>query len=137
GVACVSQLALRILTPYGAIYPHSLLAMYDADYHPWSPGDGLALPPLNPQAALAAERDLLGNGAPGVVPVAVLPPMTPTDTPIASLQPTATAPVTVTSVAIHETGTATSSATEILVTDQATPPEPTAATPTGSAAPAP
>ncbi|HEX9440262.1 MAG TPA: hypothetical protein VF909_11290, partial [Roseiflexaceae bacterium] len=106
GVACVSQLALRLLTPYGAIYPHSLLAMYAADYHPWTRGDAPALPPLNPQAALAAERDLLGNGAPGVVPVAVLPPLTPTDTPSAPLQPTATAPLTVTTAATHETGTA-------------------------------
>src|SRR6266545_2096269 len=73
GVACVSQLALRLLTPYGAIYPHSLLAMYDADYHPWTRGDAPALPPLNPQAALAAERDPGGGGGPNIAPAAVLP----------------------------------------------------------------
>src|SRR5258706_9208262 len=77
GVCCVSQLVLRLLTPHGTIYPHSLLAMYSADYHAWNPGDMIAFPPLNPQAAIAAEHDLLDtrasslNGPAHVVPVAI------------------------------------------------------------------
>src|SRR6185295_5455533 len=118
GVCGVSWLVLRLLTPYGTIYPHSLLAMYSADYRHWNPSDLIALPPLNPQAASAAEHDLSDTGAPdpsrlsGVVPAAILPPA-PADILLAALQPNPTPTA--------ETPTATS--------DQATP-TPDAATPT-------
>src|SRR5437764_13748029 len=92
GVCGVSQLALRLLTPYGAVYPHSLLAMYSADYGPWDHAEAPQLPPLNPQAALAAERDLANTGgAPGIVPPAVLPVVAETiGTSVAAIQPTST-----------------------------------------------
>src|SRR6266540_4735258 len=135
GVGCVSQLALRILTPYGAIYPHSLLAMYGADYQPWNPGDGLALPPLNPQAALAAERDPGGGGGPNIAPVAVLPVgVVATDAPVALIQPTAVPSPTATAIravaVISPTSTATVAATSVPTRIPSSPPEHPEAPPT-------
>ncbi len=144
GVCGVSQLVLRLLTPYGMIYPHSLLAMYGADYRPWNPDD-IALPPLNPQAAQAAERDLFdavagGLGSlSGVVPVAILPPG-PADIVQAALQPTPTPTVatpTPTSTAMPPTPDTDSDATAETSTERvpetATVGAPTPA-PTGAAA---
>src|SRR5262245_24845000 len=71
GVVCLSQLVLRLLTPTAAVYPHSLLALYGANYRPWDQVVLPNLPPLAPQAAMAAELDLNTDGAAGIVPVAL------------------------------------------------------------------
>src|SRR5258706_11475791 len=91
--------------------------MYGADYHAWNPGDLIALPPLNPQAAIAAEHDLLDTGASSlngqshVVPVAILPQAL-ADIALAALQPiptsTAGTPTATSDTAIHPPDTATS-----------------------------
>ena len=52
GVSLIGELMLRLVTPYGAIYPQSLLARLSADYTAWDSAI-ISLPPLNPQAAVA------------------------------------------------------------------------------------
>src|SRR5215213_7197229 len=92
GVSIVARLMLLAVTPYGEIYPHSLLAAFQADYGAWDIPE-VALAPLNPEAANAAERDatevsdaqrkLIKNNR-EIVPVAILPVPTSTPTPTAS-----------------------------------------------------
>ena len=86
GVSIIARWALLFVSPFGELYPHSLLAQFQADYRAWDT-PAFALAPLNPEAARAAERDaaevLRSTEMPEdlgreVVPVAVLPPATPT-----------------------------------------------------------
>src|SRR5215216_4819391 len=92
GTCLVGQLVLYVLIPHGAFYQHNLLSRLSADYHAWEIGAIPLIPPPNPQAALAAERD---SGVftldPAVVPVAVLAPAAPiaavTSTPTPTVRP--------------------------------------------------
>ena len=59
GIGMVAQVALLLLTPYNSFYPSSLLALYSANYQPWSGGP--LLPALNPQAVTAAGQSKLGH----------------------------------------------------------------------------
>ncbi len=86
GVSIIARWALLFVSPFGTLYPHSLLAQFQADYRAWD-APAFALAPLNPEAARAAERDaaevLRSTELPEelgreVVPVAVLPQATPT-----------------------------------------------------------
>src|SRR6266542_3721132 len=56
GVSIVARWMLLMVTPYGEVYPHSLLAEFHSDYSAWNIPE-VALAPLNPAAANAAERD--------------------------------------------------------------------------------
>src|SRR5262245_29643006 len=70
GICGVAQVVLFQVTPHGSVYPQSLLAKLTADYRHWD-GSGIQLPPLNPQAAFAAEHDgTATSDTPGIVPVA-------------------------------------------------------------------
>ncbi|HEU4329265.1 MAG TPA: hypothetical protein VFS21_39370 [Roseiflexaceae bacterium] len=91
GISCVAQLALHFTMPHQAVYPHSLLSKLAVSYQPWDRSE-LALAPLNPRVAEAAERDLrVPTSMPGVVPVAVIQPDQPAPSQVA-LQPTAAQP---------------------------------------------
>ncbi|HJZ46415.1 MAG TPA: hypothetical protein VKE41_04590, partial [Roseiflexaceae bacterium] len=84
GTCVVGQLVLYVLMPHGALYQHNLLSRLNADYRAWEAGSIPMIPPPNPLAALAADRD---NSAlpidPAVVPVAILipAPLAPADAP--------------------------------------------------------
>src|SRR5689334_13562080 len=99
GTCCVGQLVVYLLLPHGALYPHDLLSRLGADYQAWQPDMLALIPPPNPAAALAAERDQTSVASElGVVPVAVLgvepaPSTTPTPAaPAATLAPPEPAP---------------------------------------------
>src|SRR5215212_1968397 len=74
GVNLVGRLILAMVTPYGEVYPQSLLAQLNADYQPWDV-PAIPLPALNPAAAMAAEQDVVQTDVPKRIPVpaAVLP----------------------------------------------------------------
>src|SRR3954467_6933316 len=75
GTCLVGQLVLYVLMPHGALYQHNLLSRLSADYHAWELGALPLIPPPNPQAVLAAERDnSVGTLDSAVVPVAILVP---------------------------------------------------------------
>src|SRR3954471_5245189 len=83
GVNMVGRMILAMVTPYGEIYPQSLLAQLNADYQPWEV-PAIPLPALNPAAAMAAEQDVIRTDEPARIPVpaAVLPTdLPPTSTP--------------------------------------------------------
>src|SRR5215211_6263528 len=89
GVNMVGRLILAMVTPYGEIYPQSLLAHLSADYQPWEV-PAIPLPALNPAAAMAAEQDITKTDEPERVPVpaAVLPTNLPsTNTPTGTAPP--------------------------------------------------
>ncbi|HJZ49701.1 MAG TPA: hypothetical protein VKE41_21135, partial [Roseiflexaceae bacterium] len=91
GVNLVARLILAMVTPYGQVYPQSLLAQLSADYQPWE-APAVALPALNPAAAIAAEHDIAQTDVPQRIPVpaAVLPTvLLPTYTPTNTVQPAA------------------------------------------------
>ena len=62
GVNMVARMILSMVTPYGEVYPQSLLAQLSADYQPWEV-PAIPLPALNPAAALAAEKDIAQTDA--------------------------------------------------------------------------
>src|SRR5205809_7718499 len=66
GICGVSQVVLFLVTPHGGMYPQSVLAKLGVDYGRWDSRSQIGLPPLNPQAALAAESDAASPaGTPG------------------------------------------------------------------------
>ena len=66
GVNMVARMILLMVTPYGEIYPQSLLAHLSADYQPWEV-PAIQLPALNPAAAMAAEQDIVQTDEPALL----------------------------------------------------------------------
>ena len=126
----VARLILSMVTPYGEIYPQSLLAQLSADYQPWEV-PAIPLPALNPAAAMAAEQDIAQTDEPERIPVpaAVLPTdLPPTSTPTGTASPPPAPTRRPVVVAVAPTATATPVPSPILPTPAPTP-EPTRAAP--------
>ena len=108
GVNLVARLILSMVTPYGQVYPKSLLAQLSANYQPWEV-PAIPLPALNPAAAMAAEQDIVQTDQPEQIPVpaAVLPTdLPPTSTPASTALPANTPTRRPAVVAIVATATA-------------------------------
>src|SRR5829696_7901395 len=118
GVNMVARMILSMVTPYGEIYPQSLLAQLSADYQPWEV-PAIPLPALNPAAAMAAEQDVAQTDEPERIPVpaAVLPTDLPhTSTPTGTASPTTVPTRRPVVVAVAPTATATPVPSPILPT---------------------
>src|SRR4051794_19931716 len=131
GVNVVARLVLSLVTPYGQVYPQSLLAQLSANYQPWEV-PAIPLPALNPAAAIAAEQDIIRTDVPEQIPVpaAVLPTDPPSSSPTSTALPPGTPTRRPAVVAIAPTATATATAlpSPVLPTPAPTP-EPIRPTP--------